>query len=124
MILNVKMRLGEGVCSNKRRHRLLIPLPLITLALFIFFFLPPLFLAAAVAHAGDSGAEQMVIQLLGTSAADPGGWVSYGRQLSSILVNNNLLVDFSCWPKLMGIRARAAWRDCASTELISMRYTD
>ncbi|MFZ2456667.1 MAG: MBL fold metallo-hydrolase [Candidatus Altiarchaeia archaeon] len=41
--------------------------------------------------------EQMSIHLLGTGAADSSSWKTYGRQLSSILVNKDLLVDLSCW---------------------------
>jgi hypothetical protein len=41
--------------------------------------------------------DRMSIQFLGTGAADSSSWKSYGRQLSSILVNKDLLVDLSCW---------------------------
>ena len=39
----------------------------------------------------------MPIKFIGTAAADPVMWTNYGRQLSSILVNKDLLVDLSCW---------------------------
>jgi ribonuclease BN (tRNA processing enzyme) len=60
----------------------------------ILFCFTALFFGALPVDAADLG---VTIRFLGTDAADPGGWTTYGRQLSSILVGNNLLVDFSCW---------------------------
>jgi phosphoribosyl 1,2-cyclic phosphodiesterase len=49
------------------------------------------------ANAINSNTGSMTIKFLGTGAADSGDWILNGRQLSSVLVNNDLLIDFSCW---------------------------
>jgi phosphoribosyl 1,2-cyclic phosphodiesterase len=54
-------------------------------------------LFSLTADASNSNNGLMTIQFLGTGAGDSSDWIHYGRQLSSILVNKDLLIDFSCW---------------------------
>jgi phosphoribosyl 1,2-cyclic phosphodiesterase len=54
-------------------------------------------LFSLTANANNSNTGVMTIQFLGTGAASSSEWINYSRQLSSIVVNKDLLIDFSCW---------------------------
>jgi hypothetical protein len=50
----------------------------------------------------ESGVEYMTGRFLGTGYPNHDSWTVYGRQLSSALINNDTVIDFSCWTELAG----------------------
>jgi len=42
-------------------------------------------------------ADQLTLKFLGTGYPNYASWSSYGRQLASLLVDSDMIIDFSCW---------------------------
>jgi len=51
-----------------------------------------------------AAADQLTLKFLGTGYPNYASWSSYGRQLASLLVSSDMVIDFSCWSNLSSNR--------------------